>query len=972
VLANWSEQAELVPLSFSEFTSGDELGQSVAIDGDTAVVGAPGDDSDAGAVYVFERTGTTWAATQRLVAPDGVGDDRFGFSVAISDDTIIVGAPDANANLGSVYAFSFHSMSSSYEFDVEFGPTPTAGDLEIHFGQSVALDDGVLVVGAPFDDFDDDGTIISDAGSIQLFVRSAADSWSDGPKHYAAGARAADEFGRVVAISDDRIVAGAPGFDVTTPSLINAVGAAYAMTRSGTSIATEQRLMASDFVSNDQFGSSVAIDGTTIVVGSPLADQPSLSSTGAAYAFVEGVGGWSQQAKLTHSALVGGDTAGRSVAIEGDLVAVGATGYDITLNDQNGGVFVYRRSGSTWTLEDTAVIESDLGGGGNQLGISVAIDGGAIVAGARNHAHSGIGLLSGAAYVFVDPNDAPVNSVPGPQTIDEGDALTFAAANSNAISISDVDAFGAAVRVTLAATNGTLTLGGTSGLTFGAGDGMDDATMTFDGTIADINAALDDTVFTPTDADYFGPASVSITTNDLGNTGTGGPQIDTDAIGITVDAVNDAPTLATAANHTSNEDDGPQSVAGFATASAGPANEAGQTLTYNVTMNTNPALFLVPPTIAPDGTLSYTAAADANGSATITVEVMDDGGTANGGADTSAPAMFTITVDPVNDAPTANSQVVNVTEDGQATIVLGGSDVETAEADLTFTITSLPASGVLTLGGAPVQVGDTFVGPPSLLYEPAAGSGATGDSFTFTVTDRGDPDNAPGDPAETSAAATVTINVNAAVPGGAAVLTDGILRVGGGGANDTVLVDRINATTLRVSINGANTDFPLADVTEIRIWGRDGNDTITINSNVSVNATIDAGGGNDMVSGGSGHDLIFGGDGGDLIFGNGGNDMVLGGAGTDLVFGGAGHDVLVAGSLEPQFTTAMLRDVAQAWAADRIAAQGTDDGTIDESAVDNEFDILAGGSGADWYIIDVGLVIGYWPFGSNGDVITSG
>lgn len=130
-------------------------------------------------------------------------------------------------------------------------------------------------------------------------------------------------------------------------------------------------------------------------------------------------------------------------------------------------------------------------------------------------------------------NDAPVNTVPGAQTANLNTTLTFSAANSNRISISDVDAASAAVRVTLTATGGTLSLSGLSGLSFTAGDGTGDATMTFTGTIANINAALNGLRFTPT-TNFTGAASLQIITNDQGATGAGGSRSDTDNVAITV------------------------------------------------------------------------------------------------------------------------------------------------------------------------------------------------------------------------------------------------------------------------------------------------------------------------------------------------------------------------------------------------------------------------------------------------------
>ena len=156
--------------------------------------------------------------------------------------------------------------------------------------------------------------------------------------------------------------------------------------------------------------------------------------------------------------------------------------------------------------------------------------------------------------------------------------------------------------------------------------------------------------FTPT-ADYAGPASLQIISNDLGNSGSGGPLSDTDTITITVNPVNVAPSFTKGADETVLEDSGLHTVNGWATAlSTGPADEAGQTLTFNVSNNNN-ALFSVQPAISAAGNLTYTLAANASGTALVTVTLSDNGGTANGGVDTSAGQTFNINVTAVNDAP---------------------------------------------------------------------------------------------------------------------------------------------------------------------------------------------------------------------------------------------------------------------------------------------------------------------------------
>src|SRR5205085_3817869 len=124
-------------------------------------------------------------------------------------------------------------------------------------------------------------------------------------------------------------------------------------------------------------------------------------------------------------------------------------------------------------------------------------------------------------------NDAPVHTVPGPQSTNEDTGLVFSSANGNAITVADLDAGTTPVQVTLAATNGAVTLSQTTGLSFTAGDGAADGTMTFSGTLTDINAALNGLVFAPS-GNFNGAASLQITSDDLGHSGSGGALTDSD------------------------------------------------------------------------------------------------------------------------------------------------------------------------------------------------------------------------------------------------------------------------------------------------------------------------------------------------------------------------------------------------------------------------------------------------------------
>ncbi|MCH9651513.1 MAG: FG-GAP-like repeat-containing protein [Deltaproteobacteria bacterium] len=220
-------------------------------------------------------------------------------------------------------------------------------------------------------------------------------------------------------------------------------------------------------------------------------------------------------------------------------------------------------------------------------------------------------------------------------------------------------------------------------------------------------------------------------------------------VGLTVAAVNDAPSFTITASHTSDEDASPQTVPGFASGlSPGPADEASQSLSFNIVGNTDPGLFATPPAVAADGTLTYAAAPEASGTATITLWLMDDGGTANGGIDTSASQSFDIVIVGFNDAPSGDSQSLETDEDAPFALTLTGSDgdPEVGQA-LTFAIDTGPSSG--TLIGFDAALG-------TATYEPNPDFNGA-DSFTFTVTDDGTA-GAPGP--LTSTPVTIAIAIN--------------------------------------------------------------------------------------------------------------------------------------------------------------------------------------------------------------------
>ena len=288
----------------------DAFGWSVAVSGDTVVVGARGEDSSttgvdstpnesayiSGAAYVFVRSGTTWSQQAYLKASQVSANDYFGHSVAVSGDTVVVGA----------YA----------EASSTTGVNSTANESA------------------------------SGAGAAYVFVRSGT-AWSQQAYLKAHQVTANDAFGWSVAVSGDTVVVGATGEDSSTTGPTangtpnegsSGAGAAYVFVRSGTTWSQQSYLKADKVTANDWFGYSVAVSGDTVVVGAFLEDSSttgvnstaneSASGAGAAYVFVRSGTAWSQQAYLKASQVTAGDAFGGSVAVSGDTVVVGAYGED--------------------------------------------------------------------------------------------------------------------------------------------------------------------------------------------------------------------------------------------------------------------------------------------------------------------------------------------------------------------------------------------------------------------------------------------------------------------------------------------------------------------------------------------------------------------------------------------------------------------------------------------------------------------
>jgi len=370
----WTQQAYLKASNTDDL---DLFGSSVAIDGDTVVVGAfleassavgvngnQGNDVNtpsAGAAYVFVRTGTTWSQQAYLKASNTEKNDFFGSSVAVYQDTVAVGAygEDGNsagingnqnnnsaADAGAVYVFTRSGSTWSQQAYIK-ASNPGPQDF---FGESLALDGDTLVVGATGEDSSATGTdgdqnadSALESGAAYVFSRSG-NTWTQSSYVKALNTGAGDLFGTSVAVYQNTVAVGAPGEDSNATgvngdqsnnSSIDS-GAAYAYRRTGSTWTPQAYLKASNTEAGDNFGDHVAIAGNKVVVGATLEDSNALGidgdqgnnlagGSGAAYVFKRFGSSWSQLAYFKASNTDPADNFGSSLAMDGTTLIVGAS-----------------------------------------------------------------------------------------------------------------------------------------------------------------------------------------------------------------------------------------------------------------------------------------------------------------------------------------------------------------------------------------------------------------------------------------------------------------------------------------------------------------------------------------------------------------------------------------------------------------------------------------------------------------------
>lgn len=365
-----------VKIVSSDGAPGDQFGYATATSGDFIVVGAPFDnydidsngtaEADVGSAYLLRRQGGSWAIFKKLVPSDGAVQDFFGFSVAMSGDTVIVGAiakvRDTNAD-----GVAEPSVGVAYVFQRNLGGTDNWGQVTKliasdaasadNFGRSVAISNDTILVGAPGKDFDTNGNGVincnstpreCDLGSVYVFQRDQG-----GPNQWGEIRKLSSStgllFGNDLAIAGDTAIVGsyAENRDINGDGIVEfGLGAAYIFEQNlgGTNNWGERKkLTASDGEENELFGYSVAIAGDTVVIGVPnenhypetnrnggcwYSEEDRIEdgcNVGAAYVFERNQGGtnqWGEVKKLIASDDYQGGGFGGAVAISRDLVVV--------------------------------------------------------------------------------------------------------------------------------------------------------------------------------------------------------------------------------------------------------------------------------------------------------------------------------------------------------------------------------------------------------------------------------------------------------------------------------------------------------------------------------------------------------------------------------------------------------------------------------------------------------------------------
>lgn len=367
---SWSFQQKILA---ADMEAEDFFGMSVSVSGETALIGAYGDDTgwaQNGSAYVFVRNGTIWSQQQKLLPPDGLSYGQFGKRVFLSGDTAVVTGEGSSSysSYGKVHVFTRTGSAWSLQQKITPPPDMSSGLL----GSAISLSGDTLLIGTS----ENNG---NDLGSGLVLVRENA-VWNMQQRLTAGDGATYDGFGISVGIEGDTAIVGTPGDDDNGADS----GSAYVFVRDGGLWHQQQKLIASDGAKDDFFGSVVSLSGESVLVGAHG------TVTGSAYVFRRAGTSWIQEQKLGPSDVTSNNGFGKALSLSNNTALIGgSTG--------NGAVYVYQRSGMIWNLQQK--VQAADGKAGDNFGVAVSLNNDTAVVGANRDDNKGED--SGSAYVFV-------------------------------------------------------------------------------------------------------------------------------------------------------------------------------------------------------------------------------------------------------------------------------------------------------------------------------------------------------------------------------------------------------------------------------------------------------------------------------------------------------------------------------------------------------------------------------------------
>lgn len=363
-------------LSASDKRTDAFLGTSVSVSGNLAVAGANGDNSWRGAVYVYEKTGSSWGFKQKLLTTDIAADDYLGASVVTNGTYIIAGAYGKAGNTGAVYVYG---LSGGNWVQIQKLTPATAGE---GFGFSLALNGTRLVVGA----------IYANAFRGAAYVYNlTGNTWVQQQKIVPADVAADDVFGSAVAANTNQVVITSAGDDVRR-------GSAYVYGLTGGTWVQQQKLLAGDGLADDNFGQSVTMSDNTMIIGAYGDD----SYRGSAYVFTNTGTTWTQQQKIIAANRIENEGMGYSMSMSGNNLVISGAGGDINGVTSPGAAYIFSSNSTSYAQQ-----QRFQGAVGEWFGSSVALSGGNLLVGASLSSVGGT-TSSGSIQVYESAQAMPV------------------------------------------------------------------------------------------------------------------------------------------------------------------------------------------------------------------------------------------------------------------------------------------------------------------------------------------------------------------------------------------------------------------------------------------------------------------------------------------------------------------------------------------------------------------------------------